>query len=311
MRNQKFFVILVFILLGSNSFNFIRESKAQVFSEDYDTHFNLKTGDSNTYIFTDIIQLNNNFLNTSLALHNGTMLNNYIVKIGSIFKIEVFDINSSRILVSSDEQIFETFYYVSAHLNGFRMTNQIFSDRDYGNSFYITKAFNNVSIVEKYVDDNSFSDSEISSLRLDGDFLVYETNDSTVYRLRKVNWKTGWVEKFELYDFHPNGTKFYGYTLEIQSQLDVFGLKINENDLFTFAIIGITGIGVFAIVILFITHTKNNRLIRLNRNLNNPVNQQILQKKKSKSSTNSKNRFDASNAISKLEEIIEEIKPAD
>ena len=297
MKRSLISLLLVFICLF-----FIFVSTAQVNSQsvsEYGAKYKVKPGDTMQYRYSIIKIQSRNFIATGIRVSNGTYIPINITT-STKLTITVTAVNKTS---GGQDQVF-----MKTEISNPGQKSLI-SAEDYPYS-YITVAFDNKSIVEKYVNDISNQQQSSNygySYSVSGDYISAEShfNSSdqiTNYKV-SLNWKTGWVKYTEQETIASNGTTLTHVRLE-QISNNLVGSIIN------FTIDGISILSLVALIavptFVFYSYKKFTKASIQNKNIS------FTQYVKTKGKKSNPRKFtkptQTNKALGMIDEILQENK---
>ena len=227
------FALLVILLMSSKS-SIYSHSQTTPISYNY----NVKVGDSNTYMITRASSYTYNYFRDGFPLENGSSLA-YNATQGITIKVQVTTINQSS---ENTEQVFITML-LSIPGKGIFIS-------PVGSSFgFIHPAFSNLTSAQNYYN-LAFSYLVTPSFSIQGDFISLNSkftnynNNLTSSYTQIFSLRTGWLEEYDLKNIFANGTMLTNYQLKRESG----GLI---NNLFNYTIIGL-GLSAIAVVTVIV-----------------------------------------------------------
>lgn len=198
------FCLGLILLVLSCSMN----SEAQSPNINYSNlHYNVKTGDKNTYDLVKVILLNSEQSSGQFPLKNGSLMD-FNIKKGEKIVITVITVNKSS---NDNEQVFVTEKLTIPNKGSF--VSQIMSE-----SGVIFPSFENKSIALLYFNQTSYFGTP-ANISFNGDFISFDSNQSYITNLTSlfkivINWKTGWLESDHQYSVFTNGTIYEDFLIE-------------------------------------------------------------------------------------------------
>lgn len=205
--------------------------------DEYGQKFKLKIGDSSRYKITYYNPFEEQS-NGQLMLKNGSMID-YTPNNETIFSFTLHNI-------SVNEEGNYKIYHFSSFVDDFELSIFNISDNSY-DSFFISKAFDNSSIVDKYVLDlnnlasSLYSDDGYSnSIYREGDFIHSQYFTPYSSQNTTINWKTGWMHKISILNYSSNGTLIAGQTIE-KIEDGLLGFNIDFEPILTIIALPIMG----------------------------------------------------------------------
>ena len=288
------FILTLCIIYFSSSLTQVNSQVPDIY--DYGVKIKAKTGDSNSIINN----LGKHYFSTWVD-SNGKFILVNITK-GTTITVTVTAINQTTEGLSRGDQVY---IQVNISIPG---QKEIIGRETYGNS-YIIPAFNNETIVDKYINDltSSLQDSDLGiSYSVNGDFINAESsyNSSTLISTEQIslNWKTGWLESTEQNNIATNGTTLRYVKLERVSNNLV-------NNVISYAIEGATILSVGTIVavpiLVFYSYKKFTTTSIQNKNVSFT---QYLKTKGKKTKPKITRPTQTDKALDMIDEILQENK---
>ena len=236
MKNSPYlFYVILFIIIISMSYT--KDSYSQTKPLSY--KYNVKIGDSNTYIETKAINLQNNSFEDYFLLENQSYVRFNLTQ-GVTYKITVNTINETA------NNIKKVFITIILTISGRGTYMSPVGD----GSGFIRPSFDNLTEA-KYYYNIAFSKLVNPKFTIRGDLISLTSsitsNNITTSSLQVFNLRSGWLEKFDSKIASTNGTVLLEYQLQRESTglLETF---------FNYVVIGleISSVGVFIILIVFL-----------------------------------------------------------
>ena len=175
--------------------------------------------------------------------------------------------------------------------------------------FYLTKAYDNKSIVEKYINQLTNQPGSSSGYRYSivGDYIHtdynYTLNSETEILRYSTNWKTGWLKYFDQRVIAPNGTTLLHMKIESLSN-DLVGNIVN------YSIDGVIILSLFVIVAIpsfvFYSYKKFTNSSLQNKNVS--FSQFVKNKSKKRNPRKISNPTQTNKALDMIDEILQENK---
>lgn len=183
--------------------------------DEYDRNYKLSLGESAKYIVKFYYYPNSGVDQSTpeLRLKNGSVID------FSITNETIISLNLNNITNTENEN--SNMYHFSFFIDNLELPEINFTDDKFGSGgLFITKAFNNVSIVDKYIEDENErrlldKNQNVTNIILrEGDLIHSQYNSPYTSQNNSIYWKTGWMQKLSSFGYDENGEILYGQIIE-------------------------------------------------------------------------------------------------
>lgn len=251
--------------------------------------YRVNVGDSMKYSYVKISDNNRTYIPITIQF-DGKLLNINLTQ-GSI---ETITIKAKNLTLGNDRIWIQREYSIPGQPK--------FLDEVYrGGLPFIKKSFTNIEEVDSFI--NSQNGSQNFTLSVDGDYIKYFYNsssaDSLFHNYISFNWHTGWLEYYEI----ENYSKYTNKNIIVERITEIIPIIIQYTT--KEIIVGVLGIGLVSIAILWINYKNQSKRLLIG-DKNNSFIKYLIDKSQKKTKTQSISQIEKN--LNLIEEIIEEGK---